>query len=69
VRPEEALMVGDTVYDLEMARAARMAGVAVLSGSQGREELERFEPLACLGNVIEMPAWLAALAVTSSASR
>ena len=70
VRPEEALMIGDTVYDLEMARSARMAGLGVLSGSQGREELERFEPLACLANVVDVPDWLAAQPVlTSSSSR
>jgi phosphoglycolate phosphatase len=70
VRPEEAVMIGDTVYDLEMARAARMAGLGVLSGSQDREELERFEPLACLASVAEVPDWLAGLAVaTSSSSR
>jgi phosphoglycolate phosphatase len=70
VRAEEAVMIGDTVYDLEMARAARMAGLAVLSGSQDREELLRFEPLACLPSVVELPDWLAGLAVaTSSSSR
>ncbi len=70
VRPEEAVMIGDTIYDLEMARSARMAGLGVLSGSQGREELERFEPLACLPSVAQVPDWLAGLAVaTSSSSR
>jgi phosphoglycolate phosphatase len=72
VQAAEAVMIGDTVYDLEMARAARMAGLGVLSGSQGREELERFEPLACLPNVVELPDWLAGTpvaAATSSSSR
>jgi phosphoglycolate phosphatase len=68
-RPDEAVMIGDTTYDLAMARAARMASLAVLSGSQDREELERLLPLACLGSVAEVPAWLAgSLAATSSSS-
>jgi phosphoglycolate phosphatase len=69
VRPEEAVMIGDTVYDLEMARSARTAGLAVLSGSQAREELERFEPLACLETVALVPDWLAGLAVAASSTR
>jgi phosphoglycolate phosphatase len=70
VRPGEAVMIGDTRYDLEMARAARVAGLAILSGSQAREELELYEPLACLGNVVEVVDWLAGLSVaTSAASR
>jgi phosphoglycolate phosphatase len=58
VAPADAVMIGDTTYDLEMARNARTAGIGVLSGSHGRQDLERFAPLACLGNVVELPAWL-----------
>jgi phosphoglycolate phosphatase len=63
VRPEEALMVGDTTYDLEMARGARTAAVGVCSGGHGREELERLRPEGCLEWVVELPAWLGAGAV------
>jgi len=55
----EAVMVGDTTYDLEMARSARMDSVGVCSGGHGREELERLGPLACLDQVIELSPWLA----------
>ena len=58
VAPGEAVMIGDTTYDLEMARSARTAGLAVLSGSHSREELERLAPLACLPSVTDLPAWL-----------
>jgi phosphoglycolate phosphatase len=58
VRPEAALMVGDTTFDLEMARSARTAGVGVCTGSHCREELERFDPVACLEAVIDLPGWL-----------
>lgn len=68
VKPEEAVMIGDTVYDLEMARSARTAGIAVLSGSQAREDLERFAPLACLPSVSHVPDWLAGLAVAAPAT-
>jgi phosphoglycolate phosphatase len=59
VASAEAVMIGDTTYDLEMARSARMGAVGVCSGGHGRDELERFGPLACLDQVIELASWLA----------
>jgi phosphoglycolate phosphatase len=58
IRPEEAVMIGDTTYDLEMARNARTHSIGVCTGSHGREELERFGPLACLESVVELTPWL-----------
>lgn len=60
VRPAEAVMVGDTTFDLEMARNAGTGGIGVCSGSHCREELQRLMPLACLERVVELPGWLAA---------
>jgi phosphoglycolate phosphatase len=54
-----ALMVGDTCHDLEMAANAGVAAVGVLSGSQGRSELEPASPAAILETVSELPSWLA----------
>lgn len=58
VSPGEALMVGDTTYDLEMARNARVAAVGVTSGAQGPEHLTPFAPRAILPWATELPAWL-----------
>jgi phosphoglycolate phosphatase len=60
VAPHEALMIGDTTYDLEMARNAGSPSVGVCSGSHPREELLQFEPVACLENVLHLAPWLAA---------
>jgi phosphoglycolate phosphatase len=67
VAPREAVMIGDTTYDLEMARSARTHAIGVCSGGHGREELLRLEPLACLDQVVELAPWLAgrAAAVTT----
>ncbi|HEX9671203.1 MAG TPA: HAD-IA family hydrolase, partial [Thermoanaerobaculia bacterium] len=59
-RQDEALMVGDTTHDLQMARSAGVAAVGVASGTQPRAELERLEPLACLERVGELADWLGA---------
>jgi phosphoglycolate phosphatase len=64
VEPRDAVMIGDTTYDLEMARSARTASVGVCSGGHVREELERLGPLACLDDVVELAPWLAKRAAT-----
>jgi phosphoglycolate phosphatase len=59
IAPREALMVGDTTYDLEMARNAGTPSVAVCSGSHSKDELLGFEPAVCLASVLELAPWLA----------
>jgi phosphoglycolate phosphatase len=59
VSPRQAVMIGDTTYDLEMARSARTHAVGVCSGGHAREELLELEPLACLDQVVDLAAWLA----------
>ncbi len=44
VRPEQALMVGDSSFDLQMARNAGMDSVAVSYGAQSIDALKLFEP-------------------------
>jgi HAD superfamily hydrolase (TIGR01509 family) len=41
VRPQDAFVVGDSVWDLLAAQRAGAHGVGLLSGGYGREELER----------------------------
>lgn len=56
--PEEAIMIGDTEYDLEMARHARMASLAVSYGVHEVERLLKHEPLTCVDSIAEMHEWL-----------
>ena len=53
-----ALMVGDTSYDLQMARAAAMDSLGVTYGAHSREHLLPHAPLACLDSFIEVSLWL-----------
>ena len=41
VEPRDAMVVGDSVWDLLAARRAGSLGIGLLSGGYGREELER----------------------------
>ncbi|MDX2349143.1 MAG: HAD-IA family hydrolase [Porticoccus sp.] len=48
--PEEALMVGDTEFDMAMAVNAGIPRVAVSYGAHSSGRLLRYQPLACLDN-------------------
>jgi phosphoglycolate phosphatase len=58
VVPAAALMVGDTVYDMQMARNARVDGLAVSYGVHERERLLAHGPVACLNSFPEVHGWL-----------
>lgn len=57
--PHETLMIGDTTHDLELARNAGVAAVAVSYGAHPTDDLTRFGPLATLHSVVELRGWLA----------
>ena len=59
VPPGEALMIGDTSFDLEMAGNAGCRGIGVLTGGQRLEHLAPHRPIAVLASIRELPAWLA----------
>jgi len=58
VDADRALMVGDTVYDMQMARGAQVAGLAVSYGVHTRERLLDSGALACLDSFPEVCAWV-----------
>ena len=58
VHPKETLMVGDTEFDLEMARNAGTRSVAVSYGAHSPERLLQFDPLDCMNSIAELPGLL-----------
>jgi phosphoglycolate phosphatase len=52
--PEQALMVGDSCYDMEMAQAAGVPRVAVSYGAHSIEQMLRYEPVACLDRFADL---------------
>ncbi len=56
--PETTLMVGDTEYDLQMARNAKVSSLAVSYGVHEKERLLACGPLDCVGNMQELHGWL-----------
>ncbi len=51
MRPEQAIMVGDSIYDLAMAEQAGLAAIGVTYGVHTREQLAVHKPLAVVDNV------------------
>lgn len=49
--PEEAVMIGDTRYDLDMAQRIGMPSIGVEWGVHGRDVLEQYNPHAVVNSV------------------
>lgn len=56
---ENALMIGDTSHDMEMARAAGVDAVAVTYGAHPEQGLRACGPRGCVASVVELGQWLA----------
>lgn len=51
---EQAVMVGDTHYDIEMAQAAQMPNIAVSYGAHSIDDLQRAKPDALVHDVSQL---------------
>ena len=58
VAPGEAVMIGDTTHDLQMAANAGVDSVAVAYGAHPRDALRSMAPRALVDDVAELSAWL-----------
>ena len=58
VPPTRAVMVGDTGFDLEMARLAGVPAIGLTHGAHGVDELRRHRPLALVDHLAHVVAVL-----------
>jgi phosphoglycolate phosphatase len=56
--PARAIMIGDTVYDLEMARSARVDSLGVTYGVHARAQLAVHAPRTIVDSFPEVCVWL-----------
>lgn len=56
--PQQAIMVGDSPFDLRMANKAQMAGVAVSYGAQPLSVLHKENPVLAIDHFSELTTWL-----------
>ncbi|WP_028487845.1 HAD family hydrolase [Thiothrix lacustris] len=59
-RKHDALMIGDSEYDLQMALNIGMDSLAVSYGVHGLEHLRQHQPRGHVDDVTHIPGWLAA---------
>ena len=55
VEPEEAVVVGDTTHDLEMAANAKIRAIAVTTGAHTAQQLSALPHVAMLNSLAELP--------------
>lgn len=58
VEPDKALMIGDTEYDLMMAKNANVASLAVCYGVHEKQRLLQCEPLSCVESMYDIFQYL-----------
>ncbi|MFV0453681.1 MAG: HAD-IA family hydrolase [Pseudomonas sp.] len=63
VRPERALMVGDSIFDLQMANRAGLDSVAVTYGAQPVEMLLACSPRLVVNKFSEIGDWLGSVSI------
>lgn len=55
---KDALMIGDTEYDMEMARNANMDCLGVTYGVHSTERLQKHQPIACIDHIKQLEPFL-----------
>ena len=68
VSVDDALMIGDTEFDMEMARRAGVDAVAVMQGVHDEQQLRRAQPLVILDHIGQLPDWLDRRILSGAAS-
>ncbi|HVL02718.1 MAG TPA: HAD-IA family hydrolase [Dongiaceae bacterium] len=58
LQPAQAVMIGDTEFDLEMAFRAGVPSVGVTWGAHDINRLRRHQPRICVDTVAELSNWL-----------
>ena len=56
--PERTLMIGDTSYDLQMAKNAGVAAIGVTFGAQSADVWQEFAPIQQFDNFTSLSQWL-----------
>lgn len=54
IRPERALVIGDSVLDVEMAAAAKVDAIGVTTGSASVEDFEQTAAFDCIDTIEEL---------------
>lgn len=62
VAPEQAVMIGDTSYDMQMAQAAGIDRIGITLGVHDRDILNHYQPIAIVDSLAELQQLLSPVA-------
>lgn len=58
LEPHQAVMIGDTEFDMEMAQTLNMDRIALSHGVHDIVRLQKYHPVACFDSLVELQTWL-----------
>ncbi len=58
VTADDAIMIGDTEFDMLMAKSLDMDALAVSYGVHDKVDIMKHQPLACVDSVMQLSQWL-----------
>jgi phosphoglycolate phosphatase len=58
VKAEQAVMVGDTEYDMDMAKQLNMPRIAVSYGAHHIDRMMSYQPSICVDQFSELVDWI-----------
>jgi phosphoglycolate phosphatase len=53
-KPQQAIMIGDTTYDLQMAQNAKIISIGVSYGVHSTQDLQKYNPSSIIDNMIDL---------------
>ncbi len=59
IEASQALMIGDTEFDINMAHRASVDVVAITQGAHSKQQLVKARPKTILDHINQLPLWLA----------
>jgi phosphoglycolate phosphatase-like HAD superfamily hydrolase len=65
LKPDEALVVGDAVVDVQMARQQHVPLIVVLTGHLDRQQARELGVETVLPSIADLPEWLESAAIGS----
>lgn len=58
VKPQDAVMIGDSRFDMLVAQNAKVDAIAVCCNEQQKQELSQYSPIACVNKISELSSYV-----------
>ena len=58
VSPQDAVMIGDSSFDMLVAQNAKVDSIAICCNEQQKQELSQYNPIACISKISELCSYV-----------